>query len=464
MRGFLTALCLASCSLHVAAFLGFPWGSAESDWNLCASVDGRPCDCPDDVFEADRAGLDCSYRDIGYLHDGAVVPLRFKKVDLSNNRLRNFTATTFSSNNSHVTELDMAANLLSVIPPNAFVNLPGLLKLDLSNNEIQIITNDSFNGIANLSSLDLSHNKLHVFEANTFMLLPRLQRLQLKYNPVNFLPDSLFTGLFNLTHLDLTHLQLVALHNELFTDTTSLEELSLAFNELGSVPTKALFKLSPSLKVLDLSGNLFTELTSYSIYNMKRLHELYLRQLIYLKAIDDYAINECNNLRNLELQLLPRISFISSRLSYTRLETLPEGLLNWTLVKSLELSHNQWRCDCHMAWIKGSPVEKLVGENFYCSLPNRLRGSPLSQLKEEDFVCKASDDYPDPKQWGVVAVLLLVGVLASITTVAFLFYRRNGFLCRKTDNYSQLKAASRETITVVDSSAVSNTDAELNVA
>ncbi|KAA0189425.1 hypothetical protein HAZT_HAZT003512 [Hyalella azteca] len=266
-----------------------------SDWNLCASVDGRPCDCPDDVFEADRAGLDCSYRDIGYLHGepylnhlyGAVVPLRFKKVDLSNNRLRNFTATTFSSNNSHVTELDMAANLLSVIPPNAFVNLPGLLKLDLSNNEIQIITNDSFNGIANLSSLDLSHNKLHVFEANTFMLLPRLQRLQL-----------------------------------------NLEELSLAFNELGSVPTKALFKLSPSLKVLDLSGNLFTAFSSSS--------------------------------ENKEV----RIPLQDLKLSYTRLETLPEGLLNWTLVKSLELSHNQWRCDCHMAWIKGSPVEKLVGENF----------------------------------------------------------------------------------------------------
>lgn len=82
--------------------------------------------------------------------------------------------------------------------------------LDLSNNEIQIIQNSSFEILRNLEELDISSNKLNYLDKDAFIGLIALRKLvignnyELTYSIRSF-ATSLFKPLISLEYLDITH-------------------------------------------------------------------------------------------------------------------------------------------------------------------------------------------------------------------------------------------------------------------
>ena len=81
-------------------------------------------------------------------------------------------------------------------------------KLDLSNNDIDKVRDDSFMDIISLEELKLSGNKLALLQRDAFHRLPRLRKVDLSNNEIR------------------------TFHSEAFSDTPLVEELSLNGNQI----------------------------------------------------------------------------------------------------------------------------------------------------------------------------------------------------------------------------------------
>jgi len=449
------------------------FGSSTGEpWNVCAH---DTCNCDVRILDALEEGLQCDNKNIQRLQDDMIIPAQFLTVDFSDNNITNIHTNTFYGNNTHVLHLIFTGNNMVVLENDSFSNLPNLESLDLSNNVLEVIGEDAFRGLSELKSLDLSYNSLRSLNPDIFNHIEGLESLLLEYNPINGLPDALFAGLTSLKTLDLTNLRLKTLHEDIFND-LNIEDLRLVHNQLEVLPTKALFKLEHCLKKLDLSGNPIKVLPTYSLYSLTHLTTLKFEQMVHLTHIEKFAFDKLSNLHTVVFRYLPRIEYISEEafmsenngshehcpildftLSYSVMDSLPETLLDWNKLKYLNVRNNRWRCDCKLAWLKNSAVERLAGDTFFCSEPQRMRGAILAWSSKEDFECHAADnDPPLSVNLGFVVVLLILSTMLSLATVAVLFYRRNGFLF--SSNYSTLRA-SKGDITVYDSdprSAASN--------
>uniref|UniRef100_A0A183ISW5 EGF-like domain-containing protein n=1 Tax=Soboliphyme baturini TaxID=241478 RepID=A0A183ISW5_9BILA len=96
-----------------------------------------------------------------------------------------------------ITELYLDNNEIEIIPPQV------LNKIDLSNNKIMVLENDTFFNLSQLSTLILSYNKLQCLEATAFHGLKSLRILSLHGNDLSTLPKLAFQDLTSLTHIAL---------------------------------------------------------------------------------------------------------------------------------------------------------------------------------------------------------------------------------------------------------------------
>ena len=121
-----------------------------------------------------------------------------------------------------------------------------------------------------LSRLDLSNNNLTSLANQTFAIVPRLQTLNLSSCSLNMVSSITLRNLSQLTTLDLSH------------------------NNLRSVPTHQLSSLT-SLKTLVLSGNYFTALGPHSFRELHKLQQLYASNCPLLRywiqnTLDEYFL------------------------------------------------------------------------------------------------------------------------------------------------------------------------------
>lgn len=101
------------------------------------------------------------------------------------------------------TELYLDNNRLRHIPIESVQRLRNLIKLDLSQNQIIVLENDTFKGLDRLSTLILSFNQLECMEETSLKDLSSLRILSLHGNSLSMLPESAFGNLTNLTHIAL---------------------------------------------------------------------------------------------------------------------------------------------------------------------------------------------------------------------------------------------------------------------
>lgn len=129
--------------------------------------------------------------------------------------------------------------------------------------------------------LNISRNYFYFLnkdvQPETFYSLNDLQELYLTNNRLNKLPVNLFDGLGNLQELMLTNEQLTELPKTAFNDLKKLKKLYLDNNKLVKLP-KELFTNLQTLKELSLINNQLRILPPHLFKNLHKLQDLYLEE------------------------------------------------------------------------------------------------------------------------------------------------------------------------------------------
>nr|XP_026484294.1 protein artichoke [Vanessa tameamea] len=104
---------------------------------------------------------------------------------------------------NNVQEIDLSSNKLQSINKGLFNNFINMRKLILRRNQINKINENSFLGLSKLETLDMSENNLTIL-TNVFTPLKNLQHLNLSRNNIQYIHDKYFNN-WLLQHLDISH-------------------------------------------------------------------------------------------------------------------------------------------------------------------------------------------------------------------------------------------------------------------
>lgn len=149
--------------------------------------------------------------------------------------------------------------------PSPFRPLTNLTILDLSNNNIANIRENTLEGLVNLNVLKLQHNNLARLWKSAYLGGPvlflkdtkKLITLTIDYNGLDEIPLEAFGGLSNLRELSVGNNLLDDLQYSVFDDLKSLRVLRLQKNLITSVRPEVFSTPLSNLSVLDMGKNPF---------------------------------------------------------------------------------------------------------------------------------------------------------------------------------------------------------------
>lgn len=204
------------------------------------------------------------------------IPSYVRTLFITGNNITRLESNAFSEMYlEQLISLNLSGNGIEIIEPLSFVNLPNLKYLDLSNNRILNFSVNAFNGTNSLTNLTLSNalfnysfmNELeHLFQYGS---LSNLETLALPSNNLLYLTPGMFSALPKLKHLDLRNNTLLKFHKDTFAK-LSLEFLDLSDNSLKNVKNETLTQLnSQSDLSIGLDNNMWTcdcEIESFLIW------------------------------------------------------------------------------------------------------------------------------------------------------------------------------------------------------
>ena len=179
------------------------------------------------------------------------------KLDLSRNNIINIHSMAFQNGVPVLASLHLTHNLLGKIPFMAISSMKSLKNLDLSNNRIETIE-DSFSKIKlKLDKLNLDENNIQIITKTSFQNFKWINHTSLRNNPLHTIQDHIFldTGV---RELDLHNCRIGNIGpGALRGLERSLESLDLSSNRLSFLPT-SLFDDFDSIRKLSLSNNMMT--------------------------------------------------------------------------------------------------------------------------------------------------------------------------------------------------------------
>jgi Leucine-rich repeat (LRR) protein len=115
-------------------------------------------------------------------------------------------------------------NFIREIQINSFVNLHNLSELKLDNNLIENVSNNAFSNLRNLKLLDISFNRMTSFEwlsSSGLTHLKRLDNLNLSNNQIEIIKDETFRY-HSLSYLDLSCNRIRNLSEKMFNGLSSI--------------------------------------------------------------------------------------------------------------------------------------------------------------------------------------------------------------------------------------------------
>lgn len=216
----------------------------------------------------------------------------------------------------------------------------------------------------NIRSLDLSNNYITELSDNSFVKYEFLEILYLHNNSLSRLESKAFNRLRNVLYIDMSFNNLEAIPSQSFLDLKALLTLSLRGNRITTIPAGAFMHIS-KLTNLYLSGN--------------HIHEIH-----------PDGFKGLRNLQQLEIQ--------NNALSH-----LNGSVFNYftTNLKQIKLFDNPWYCDCTLRWLiqwltnsSGIEVQRLRWKfgsaEPVCHGPSIVEKRPFSTLTGELFMCPIS--------------------------------------------------------------------------
>lgn len=217
-----------------------------------------------------------------------------KELLLWDNNIHDVTPLSYLLN---LLWLDIGGNEIEDISP--LTNLTNLQLLNADNNRIQDIS--PINLMVQLLSLDLSENLIKFLgfnqgvsiqssqPSNPFNKLTKLETLNLSNNQIDDVSN--LSGLVNLRHLNLNENKVNDISD--LNQLRSLQELSIAYNQLEDISVLSMF---PDLIHLDLSYNQISDISSF--HNLTQLKQA----AMYNNRIEN--ISPLSNLDNLTVLML----------------------------------------------------------------------------------------------------------------------------------------------------------------
>ena len=321
---------------------------------------------------------------------------KLKKLDLSNNRIQQFSINTLcplnnlnslNVSNNHLQSLsdievtdgclgsvqilDLSYNQINGELNNEQLQLwSSVSTLILKNNYIEKITGDSLNMLkVTLRTLDLSENRIESLPEDVFSQghyiswidlsknaihdLPKkifkhqhqtLKHLNLSRNNLKLLDKNVFANLSQLSNLDLSQNFLETLHPKAFEGLKHLEHLNLGYNYITNFHPVLLSDLI-KLQSLCLSGNRLTTLPDDAFSNLASLSHLLLDSNQLENQLNPNVFNKVkNHLKILDLSQnkLKEISSALKGLSGGSLQSLSISDNFVSNLKSIQLS-SLWR-------------------------------------------------------------------------------------------------------------------------
>ncbi|KAJ2951171.1 hypothetical protein O0L34_g5563 [Tuta absoluta] len=302
--------------------------------------------------------------------------IRSKNYDWSPNKNLELSLGTFNGLRELQT-LDLGENNLKLIPSDVFCPLDNLQVLNVTSNKIKSVDRLGFGKScgSGLRSLDLSHNEIKLLtEDSEITGLRRLQELKLQHNNISDVSGETFNELIALRILNISYNFLQSIPEGTFANTKELREIYLNNNLLFEL-ARGVFHRLDQLLVLDLSYNL--------------LSSAHIDGGTFVGLIRLVILNLSNN-------ALTRIDDINS----LRLSPVPSN-------KSLPefyIGGNPFDCDCSMEWLP--LINNMTAmrqhprimdlENVLCKMTHNrsVTHIPLSNLKSTDFLSYISDNVP----------------------------------------------------------------------
>ncbi|KAK2833768.1 hypothetical protein Q5P01_017657 [Channa striata] len=293
------------------------------------------------------------------------------KLDLRNNNLQVLPRGAFVLT-PYLTHLNLQRCNIITVKEGAFRTLGRVVSLNLAYNKIDVLYQESFDGLSSLKELYLDHNRVEEIQPGAFSQLGFLNMLALTHNQLVYIPNMAFQGLNNIKWLRLSHNSLNNVALEAFASLFTLSRLSLDHNELQFFPTQTMTRPREVTR-LDMGHNPMTYLGEESV-SMPKLTRLYLDHMS-LQDLSDKALTGAPLLSHLDL-------------SHNQLRYL-EPLSGPKELTTLNLTGNPVYCNCYMrslrVWAKVGGV-RLLGA---CAGPPHLSDEPLQAVAAVDLRCRS---------------------------------------------------------------------------
>ncbi|NWU58687.1 NEPN protein, partial [Dromas ardeola] len=246
---------------------------------------------------------------------------RLKYLSMADNKLNSFPANFFASF-QNLQFLSLSGNFLTKVPldlPKSLLSLKleknqlktvrlrdmkqleNLSEFFLSENQLSSI--DGAQLLPNLTTLELSKNQLHTLPPR---LPSRLQKLDCSNNLIQRVTGQDFQGLQDLKHLFLDNNAVSMFEAGALQQCVQLSNLALEQNLLISIPLRQLcvvlflFRLPDTLARLDLKGNDIEDVGEQELKDLKQLQVLNLRNN-KISALDRKVLEYLPRLRHLYL-------------------------------------------------------------------------------------------------------------------------------------------------------------------
>lgn len=307
------------------------------------------------------------------ISSGIVALIDLEELNLEGNCIDFLPGSIGSIGFANLVRLELSNNNLKCLPNNMGEKLEKLEYLDLSNNDLQLLTSD-FKNLVNLKILELGNNNLKKLPSNFCADLTKLEFLGLEHNSLEELPHNFGgIGITSLKKLKLHNNSIKMLPDDFGKTFMNLETLVLGYNNLETLPGS--FRSFQCLKVLDLGANLFKTVP---------------RILLSSKNI----CNICNTLEALDLSnnQISKIPFIISNLTNiialflngNQLALLPDTFNKLSKLKLLNLTDNRFdELSKSFGQIESLSI-LLLNTNFFTEIPECITGpSSLSRSLRE---------------------------------------------------------------------------------
>lgn len=280
--------------------------------------------------------------------------------------------------------LDLGENHIDSVSNETFSDLKLMYGLRLTENNIGNLSKGVFDKMASLKILNLSRNKIQKVAEGTFDNNLNLQAIRLDGNYLTDI-DGLFAKLPSLVWLNISDNRLKWFDYALIP--TGLQWLDIHSNQIEELGNYFEIESTLSLSTFDASSNRLTEITGSAIPNSVEV--LFLNDNLISK-VQSYTFFKKPNLTRVDLfgNKITSLDPNSLRISAVPPEKeLPE----------FYIGGNPYRCDCTMEWLqkvntvnRARTQPKLVDlESIFCQLLyNRGRTYvPLVEAAPYQFLC-----------------------------------------------------------------------------